>query len=127
MADFVEAIEDGKIVRVSELYAKNEKLLIVRKREHDLPFSAHPEAAKAIRADPAKPSYLSNNLGAELKDNFHWELQKQRRLRNLSRRQVAHLVGVPEGIVIELENGRVASNFIVLAKLEAFYGINLRK
>ncbi|HVY01568.1 MAG TPA: helix-turn-helix transcriptional regulator [Candidatus Nanoarchaeia archaeon] len=127
MVDFVEAIEDGKIVKVSENYAKSEKLLIVRKREHDLPFSAHPQAARAVKADPAKPYYLNNNLNSELKENFHWELQKQRRLRNLGRKQLSRLSGVPENNIIELENGNVASNFIGLAKLEAFYGINLRK
>ena len=127
MPGVVEAIEDGKIVQVSEEYAKSEKLLIVRKREHDLPFSAHPAAAKAIRADPSKPYYMNNNLTSELQDNFHWELQRQRRLRNLSRRQLAKHIGVPEGNINELESGNVASNFIALSKLEAFYGINLRK
>ena len=127
MVDFVEAIEDGKIVRVSELYAKSEKLLIVRKREHDLPFSAHPEASKAIKQDPAKPYYLNNNLTSDLKENFHWELQKHRRLRNLSRRQLSKLSGVPELNINELESGNLASNFIGLSKLEAFYGISLRK
>ena len=33
MVNFVEAIEDGKIVKVTEEYAKSEGLLIVRKQD----------------------------------------------------------------------------------------------
>lgn len=132
MSEYVEAIENGKIVRVPEEYASTEGLLIIRRRQNGLGFAANPEAAKAItkpRFTMKKQSayYLKNDLLSELKPNFHWELQKQRRVRNLSRRQLAKLCGVADGEIAALERGEISNNFIALSKIETFYGISVRK
>ena len=132
MSEYVEAIENGKIVRVPEEYASSEGLMIIRRRQNGLGFAGNVEAAKAITQPKFsikrhQPEYLKNDLLSELQPNFHWELQKQRRVRNLSRHQLAKLCGVSDGEVAALERGEVLNNFIALSKLEAFYGISLRK
>ncbi len=132
MVPFVEAIENGRIVKVSEEYAIQEGLLIIRRRQNDLGFAANPEAARSLTTSKFvgrkfKPYYLKNDLLSELKENFQWELQKQRRLRNLSKRQLAKLSDVSEDTIATLERGEIPDNFVALSKLEAFYGISLRK
>lgn len=125
----VEAIEGGKIVLVPKDYAIKENLVIVKKRQSDLPFAAYPDDAQKVSAETVfkeTPYYLKNDLMSELKDNFHWELQKQRKLRNLTRRQLSKLSSIEERDIAELEAGNTPTNFIILSKLEAFYGINLR-
>jgi ribosome-binding protein aMBF1 (putative translation factor) len=132
MDEYVEAIENGKIVRVPERYASTEGLLIIRRRQNGLGYAANVEAAKAITKPKfaikkQSPHYLKNDLLSELKPNFHWELQKQRRLRNISRHQLAKLCGIGDGEIATLERGEIPDNFIALSKLEAFYGISVRK
>lgn len=121
---FVEAIEEGKIVRVLREYALQEKLIIIKKKESDLPFADHTDEAKAVSE---KPYYLKNDVLAGLKDNFNWELQRQRKLRNLTRRQLANMSSVAEQDIITLEKGAIPENLIALSKLEVFYNISLRK
>jgi len=128
---FVEALEEGKIVRVSREYALREGLIVVKKKHNDLGFSAYPEEAQALgqsrNVEAQKPYYLKNDVLAGLKENFNWELQKQRKLRNLTRRQLANLSSVSEQDIITLERGQIPQNLIALSKLETFYNISLRK
>lgn len=128
---FVEAIEDGKLVRVTKDYAIIENLIIVKKRQNDLPFAAYPDEAREVKSqsrnEKTEPYYLSNNLMSELRENFHWELQRQRKMRNLTRKQLSNLSGISEATIAELESGKAPANFIALAKLETFYNVNVRK
>lgn len=129
---FVDALEEGKIVHVPEEYAAREKLIIVKKRGTEMGFSAHIDEAKAISfvnlpINKTKPAYLKNDVLNGLKDNFHWELQRQRKLRNLTRKQLANLSSISEQDITTLEKGDIPQNLIALSKLETFYGISLRK
>jgi len=135
---FVDAIENGKIVKVSEDYARREGLLILRKSSQlsiqPAPISKKEEEAKKSRSfigmeDLRKPlSTKDNGLLRELVENFHWILVRKRKDRLLTRKKVADDIGEDELSVKIIENGVLpANNFILLNKLENYYGISLRK
>ena len=138
-AVLVDAIEEGRIVRVPEDYARREGLLILR-READIP--SEPLTPKGKRdagarknkgfigmddlRKPLRPN--QDELLRELVDNFHWVLVEKRKAKGLTRKKLAESVGETELNVKMLENGILPmNNFILINKLESFYGVSLRK
>lgn len=136
----VDAIEDGKIVRVSESYARREGLVVLR--NHSQIFGtpqAMDRVAKLKQKEAAekkfgidtfrKPlNYRKNQVINELVDNFHWQVISARKSRNLSRKQLGDAVGVSENVIKTLENGLLPSDdFILISKVEAYLKLNLRK
>ena len=134
---FVDAIEGGKIVKVSEDYAKREGLLILRKAAPIIEQTKSPRKEEEARKnkgfigmeDLRKPlSSKNNELLKELVENFHWTLVQKRKVRGLNRKKVADAIGERELSVKMIENGVLpVNNFVLLNKLESYYGINLRK
>ena len=133
----VDAIEGGKIVKVSEDYAKREGLLILRKASPVIEQSKLPRKEDENRRnkgfigmdDLRKPlSSKNNELLKELVENFHWILVQKRKARGLARKKVADAIGETELSVKMIENGVLPmNNFILVNKLESYYGVNLRK
>lgn len=150
--EMVEAIDDGRIVRVSEEYAKREGLPILRRSnieskekkivsEGDLVkrkefsgrgiFDSNRSSNKGILAfeeyrRPLKRS--ESDVTNELKDNFHWDILKKRKEKGISRKQFAVDLGVSEEEVKIVENGRLPRNdFVLINKIQSYLGINLRK
>ncbi len=150
--EMVEAIDDGKIVRVSEEYAKREGLPILRRsnvenketravNETDLVkrrefsgrgiFDSSRVHNKGILAfeeyrRPLKRS--ESDVSNELIDNFHWEILKRRKEKEINRKQFAVDLGVSEEEVKIVENGRLPRNdFVLINKIQSYLGINLRK
>lgn len=143
MVNFVEAIEDGKIVKVTEEYAKSERLLIIRKQNDTVAYDYAPEKKetftrknedKRLRKDftlnkMRRPlNYYKNNIINDLIDNFHWEISKARKIKNLTRRQVAQAINESEETIKMIENGILPNdNYILINKIQSYFGINLRK
>ncbi|RMD66209.1 helix-turn-helix domain-containing protein [Candidatus Pacearchaeota archaeon] len=143
--NFVEALEDGKIVRVREDYARREGLPIIRKpRIYQLHerLSSQPKQSKEVLSrkagcDYTKPllDYLKNpdewkseQVMSELVDNFHWIIKLERRKRGLTRKQLAKLLGESEDAIKLIENGVLPSkDFVLINKIQQVLGINLRK
>jgi len=134
----VDAIEDNKIVRVSEEYARLQGLLIIRKKiESNQPVQPVPLSHLRRAERRAKPQidefrkpldYRKNNVIQELKENFQWDISRKRREMNLSRRQLAGMAGASEDEIINLENGFLPKdNFILLNKVEKALGISVRR
>jgi len=133
---FVEAIEEGKIVKVEESYAREEGLPVLRKCEEELEDS---EIKRKQREEYSGSLYgvsdLSrplnkdkNQVVMELVDNFHWEISKERRKRNLSRKKFGEVIGESESVVKMVENGILPSeDFFLINKIQDKLGINLRK
>ena len=124
----VDAIEDNKIVRVSEEYARLQGLLIIRKKiDSDLPVQPVPLVQLKRAERRLKPQieeyrkpldYRKNNVLQELKENFQWDVSRRRREMNLSRRKLAEMIGESEDAVINLENGFLPrDNFVLLSKV----------
>lgn len=150
LVSFVEAIERGKIVRVPLDYARREGLLIVKQiaTEPLPPPSSSSPSHSTRRLLQAPPAHFSSERlvrkgilqfdtyrrplrqedhTASLQENFHWELQRQRKLKGMTRKQVAHAVSLSEEAVKQLELGIVGKDFVALHKLESYYQINVRK
>lgn len=137
-AAMVDAIEDGRIVRVPEDYARREGLLILRKQ---VQVSTSPLGIKEKKDEEArrskgfigmddlrKPLRKENEVLKELVDNFHWILLQKRKGRGLMRKKVAEAIGETEVNIKMIENGVLpVNNFILINKLESYYGISLRK
>ncbi len=149
--EMVEAIDDGRIVRVSEEYAKRERLPILRRSnveskekkivsEGDLvkrrEFSGRGifdsgRRDKGILAFEEYRRPLKRNesdVSNELIDNFHWEILKRRKEKEISRKQFASDLSVSEDEIKIVENGRLPKNdFVLINKIQSYLGINLRK
>jgi len=135
--NYVDAIEEGKIVRVSEEYAKQEGLFILKKVEQSpiSPQATTPswkrkekDESRMLFDDFRKPLRAKDQLAAELIDNFHWTLLEKRKSKNMTRKQLAGALGVSELDIKSVENGILPTRDLVLInKLEKYYEINLRK
>jgi len=141
MLDFesgmVEALEDGKIVKVSEEYARVERLPILRRIERkdkiEVPVSKDRrllgEEKKIGFDELRKPlHYQKNKVIEDLVPNFQWEIMKARRAKNITRKKLAGAIGVNENSLKLIENGSLpADDFVLINKLQDYLGINLRK
>ncbi|MAG37857.1 hypothetical protein CMI45_00520 [Candidatus Pacearchaeota archaeon] len=131
--EIVEAIEDGKIVKVQESYALREGLLIIRKNKElfgtDEKEREREPDEKLDFDDFRRPLKKDERqVPKDLVDNFHWEIVRKRRYLNLSRRQFADSIGENEETVKALENGILPKDdFILINKVQETLGINLRK
>ena len=69
-----------------------------------------------------------NNVLQDLVPNFHWEIAKQRKARNLTRNKLGEMIKASEHEIKMLELGELpADDFILISRVEQFFGINLRK
>jgi len=135
---FVEAIEDGKIVRVSESYAKREGLPIIKKskmqemqerimQQGPLSKNIQEERQKLIYARPHS-NWKDRQIVSELKENFHWHIRIARKNRGLSRKQLAKLINEPEESIKLLESGILPTkDFVLINKIQEKLGLNIRK
>jgi ribosome-binding protein aMBF1 (putative translation factor) len=137
----VDAIEDGRIVRVSEEYALSEGLLILRK--HEVLPSGKPETKEQMKLTPRlkgerkaffdidkyrRPWHDKNEILSSLADNFNWIVSHRRKQLNLNRKQLAQAINVNEEDIKMIENGIIPHNdYILVNKLESYMKINLRK
>ena len=141
--NIVEAIEEGKIVRVSESYAKREGLPILRKsrltpsQERLVSQGAKKTIQKEFRDERSKRllDYLRKPVDwkekqviSELIPNFSWEIIRARRTKGLTRKHLGKLVGADEDSIKLLENGLLPNpDFILINKIQTALNLNLRK
>ena len=133
----VEALEDGRIVLVSEEYARREGLLIIRNNS-ETHFNKQEQVKVEKEIVPIKRGIKpfdeyrkplkKNNVISELQDNFHWALLSKRKQKGWTRKQLAQTLYVSEEDLKLVENGVLPKDDLVLvSKLESFYKISLRK
>ncbi len=139
--NLVEAIEDGRIVRVSSEYAKREGLLVIRKPEQSVLDS--PAVQKQMKLTPRlrgerkayfdidkyrRPWHDKNEIISSLVENFHWIVGSRRKQMNLNRKQLAQAINSPEEDIKMIENGIIPHNdYILINKLESYLKVNLRR
>jgi ribosome-binding protein aMBF1 (putative translation factor) len=143
----VDVIKEGQIITVPASQARREDLFILRTREAShspntsntapsLSFSARRKERESDsspyrtvqRWHSYQPEYTKNNVVKELVENFHWEIARARKVKNLSRAQLARALDVPEHSIKLIENGELPSDdFVLVSKVERFLGIKLRK
>lgn len=132
----VEAIEEGRIVKVPEYYARREGLLILKKAPIQMQKAQAPSylKPKEDRTKPlteyiqTKPDWREKQVMSELVENFHWQVRYTRRRMSLTRRQLANMAGISDSDLQVIESGRLPSNdFVLINKLQKALGINLRK
>ncbi len=133
MENLVDAIDDGKIIRVREEYARREGLFILRKveemKEEKLSRKGKIEEERLGFDELRRPLNLrKSQVISELKDNFQWEILSARKKKGLNRKQVANAIGMTENDVKLIENGLLPKeDFVLVNKIQDFYKINLRK
>lgn len=135
MDELVEALEEGKIVKVREEYAKREGLLILRKdfekpieKRYLVHNTREKKEEERIGFDELrKPlNWRKNQVVSELIDNFQWVILQERKKRNLTRKQFAGILNVSENEMKMIENG-IVNDFVLINKIQSHFGINLRK
>jgi len=135
----VEAIEEGKIVKVPERYAKREGLVILKQatlpnyNNPSLTQSYHKKEEKAL-GKPIKnlvekrPDWKEKQVLNELVENFHWVIRIERRKRGLTRKQFSRLLNESDDKLRVIEEGRLPEkDFVLINKIQTNLGINLRK
>jgi len=142
--EYVEAIKDGEIIRVSEKLAILEDLFILRKinnvqQQNVLPSSTPQLHTKISREQIKTGSIMSewkhgkfgvkkNNALQDLIPNFNWEVSRNRKLKNMPRLKLAQLINATEQDVKMIELGELPSDdFVLISRIEQVFGINLRK
>lgn len=128
----VDAIDDGKIVRVSEEYARREGLPVIRRFSEEKKSAGRESTAKSakglLRFEEFRKPLKDKGLVSELANNFHWILQKKRKDRGMTRKQVAASLNITENELKMAECGVLPrEDFVITSKLEEYYKINLRK
>lgn len=137
----VDAIENGRIVRVSEEYARIEGLTIIRRSEPRAVDS--PKTQEQMKLTPRlrgerkayfdidkyrRPWHDKNTITNSLIDNFHWVIGHRRKQLNLSRRQLAVAINAVEEDIKMFENGVIPhADYILINKLESYLKVNLRR
>ncbi|MEK6855551.1 MAG: hypothetical protein AABX66_00155 [Nanoarchaeota archaeon] len=136
---WVDVIDDGRIVKVSESYAQSEGLPIIRRYSPEVhktpsdkpqaqPISSREKKGLLRFEEFRRPLKGDRGIINELKDNFHWDLVKLRKSRGLSRKQVADAIGVNENDLKMFEHGVLTKeDYVLIGKVENYYRINLRK
>lgn len=139
-SEMVDAIEEGRVVRVSADYAKKEGLLVLRKVDKKAVTSptvvneqtrqGYKERRSLMNFEPFRKPLRTdkNDIISSLADNFHWILIRKRKERNLSRKQLAESLSVKEEDIKMIENGVLPSrDYILISQLENYFQVNLRK
>lgn len=130
---FVDAIRDGEVVKVPERTAIEEGLIILKRptlQTTYVPPSRSPLKSAEARGNTRHTlrDYHPNYVREDLVDHFHWEIARVRRLKNLTRHQLANLLNVSEEQIIFIERGELPKDdFVLVNKLEHYLGIKLRK
>lgn len=127
----VEVIYEGDIVKMCEICSSRENVLVLRKPIKLESGEKRENRSELFRIE-RKPykifSYKKNNVASELILNFHWELVRVRRERNLTRKKVAEAIGETEESIKMVENGILPrDDFVFINKLQKYLGINIRK
>ncbi len=133
---FVDAIYEGKIVRVPENIAKREGLVILKRQsaQTQLQETKPKDSRRKLKEELAvldlrRPLKLGeNSVIKDLIDNFHWAISKARRERGITRKQLADAINESELSVKLIENGALPhEDFVLVSKIENYFNINLRK
>ena len=137
---YVEAIKEGEIVKVSESIAREEDLFILRRLVRSENQISSEKNARRIDAGnvksysrleewkSAKGNFKKNNVIKDLIDNFHWGISKSRKLKGMTRKQLADKIGASEDDIKVIEMGELPrDDFVLINKIENVFGINLRK
>lgn len=140
--NLVEAIEEGRIVRVPESYAKREGLIVLKRPEIAERASSNPPSTAPSshrkndlsRTKPfthiidQRPGWQEKQVISELVDNFQWQIKFERRKKGLTRKQFAKIINEPEENIQIIEAGRLPSpDFILINKIQKALNLNLRK
>ena len=100
----VEAIQEGRIVRVSEEYARKEGLLVLKKfmrfEPNEEVKEEEVEDRRLLMDDFRKPlDWKDKGIAKELIDNFYWHISRERRRRGITRGEFAKAIGESENTI----------------------------
>lgn len=78
--------------------------------------------------DYSKLGIVKANKPVDLRDNFNWYIQRARRARGISQKQLAATIGESEFVIKMIENGELPDDGLrVIDKMQQFLRINLKK
>ena len=80
-----------------------------------------------LKANPSKEFSFDLNLGKELIDNFHWVVMRARRMKHITREQLAKSIQEPDEIIELIEKGEAPLRREIIRKIEIFLGISILK
>ncbi len=136
----VDAIDEGRIVRVPEEYAIQEGLPILRRQKIDETRERESSWMQRNRKKEKVGNYIrlddlrkplrqnANNVSSSLIENFHWKIREKRRQLNITRKQLSSILGIDESDLKLIENGIIPrDDFVLINKIQEYFNLNLRK
>jgi ribosome-binding protein aMBF1 (putative translation factor) len=76
----------------------------------------------------AAQKQTSSELPSDLIPNFHWEIQRAKRIKKITREEFAKGIGESDVTIRMIEQGLLPNNdYRIINKIESFLGISLRK
>jgi ribosome-binding protein aMBF1 (putative translation factor) len=137
------AISNKGVVKLCSNCLKIEHLPVIRKpTEEQLAEAQKPRTIKSLinsrgitQKEPSLRSLIDQKFSKQkiqqptgLKNNFHWLIQGLRRERKITRGQLAKEIGENEATIRIIENGSLLEgNYKIIAKIENFFKVSLRK
>ena len=139
-----DAVSSKGIVKVCKRCAVLEKLPIIKKPTENqitesqrhrtvqerLALMTRPKALnkEVTLRDLIDKKFQAGNPHPDLIDNFHWTIQRIKRVRRITREQFAKAIGESEATVRMIEQGFLPeNNYKIINKVENYLGISLRK
>jgi ribosome-binding protein aMBF1 (putative translation factor) len=139
-----DAISREGIVKICEDCLAVEKCPIIRKPV-EVPVSEPPKSIRERLVGMNKKSFPGNEpklrdlidqkykaknpqVKSDLVDNFHWTIQRIRRVRKITREQFSKGIDEPEATIRMIEGGFLPEdNYKIISKIEKYLGVSLRK
>jgi ribosome-binding protein aMBF1 (putative translation factor) len=126
--NLVEAIEEGRIVKVPKEHALREGLPILRKQQPSSIVKPNEKSLLSFEKFRKPLNYKSSQVFQELADNFHWLITKKRRYLGLTRKQLALSINESEETIKQIENGILPKDdFKTINKIQSRLDLNFRK
>jgi len=109
------------LLRISGIEPKEKKEDIenIKQEENKLKEIVKRNFSRKFSFDP--------NLGKELIDNFHWVVMRARRMKHITREQLAKSIQESEEIIELIEKGEAPGRRDIVKKLEEFLNIRIMK
>ncbi len=147
-AKLFDAISNRGLVKICEDCASREDIPIVKRPTENQILESKTPGSKSIRdrlknmqrnnfsikeptlRDLVDKKFKANDIRApsDLRENFHWTIQRIKRARKITREEFAKAIGESEANIRLIEQGILPNNdYKIINKIESYLKINLRK
>ena len=109
------------LLRISGIEPREEKEDIEKIKQEEIKLK------EIVKRNFSKNLSFDLDLSKELIDNFHWVVMRARRMKHITKEQLAKSIQEPERIIELIEKGETPPRREIIRKIESFLGISILK